>query len=218
MRSITSNLLNRMIRFISRHARVEDIIRHSTPKPWTNSDGVVFMGYSAEVRKERLDERITIGKNSVLSCHIVLERDVGKVTIGHDTYIGGSKIICAENIDIGNNVLVSWGCTIIDHDSHPVDWRLRADDVRNWREGLLAGGLVEASRLKNWDVVDKAPIRIFDKAWIGMNATILKGISIGEGSVVAAGSIVTRDVPPWTLVAGNPARVIKDLPGKKNPK
>ena len=56
-----------------------------------------------------------------------------------------------------------------------------------------------------------APIRIADKAWLGMNVTVLKGVTIGEGAVVAAGSIVTKDVPPWTLVAGNPARVIKEL-------
>jgi acetyltransferase-like isoleucine patch superfamily enzyme len=76
----------------------------------------------------------------------------------------------------------------------------------------LTGGLEKASELKNWDVVKMASIKIQDKVWLGMNVTVLKGVTIGEGSVVAAGSIVTKDVPPWTLVAGNPARVIKELP------
>jgi acetyltransferase-like isoleucine patch superfamily enzyme len=52
---------------------------------------------------------------------------------------------------------------------------------------------------------------IEDKVWIGMDALILKGVTIGEGSVVAARSVVTKDVPPYSLVAGNPARVVKSL-------
>jgi len=58
---------------------------------------------------------------------------------------------------------------------------------------------------------DVAPIIIEDHAWIGMNSIILKGVTIGKGAVVAAGSIVTKDVPPMTLVAGNPARIIRRI-------
>lgn len=174
-------------------------------------EGAVLEGCSVECRSGVTDGRVSIGKDSVLSCRIVFERNIGTVSVGHDTYVGGSQIICAKKIEIGSNVLVSWGCTIVDHDSHSLNWRDRADDVRKWREGLLSGGLEKASELKNWDAVEMAPIRIADKAWLGMNVTVLKGVTIGEGAVVAAGSIVTKDVPPWTLVAGNPARVIKEL-------
>ncbi len=73
-------------------------------------------------------------------------------------------------------------------------------------------GIEKASEYKRWDVVEMAPIVIADKVWLGMNVTVLKGVTIGEGSVVAAGSIVTKNVPPWTLVAGNPARIIRELP------
>jgi len=75
------------------------------------------------------------------------------------------------------------------------------------REDLRAGRNPLAS--KDWSVVPTKPIRICDKVWIGMNAIILKGVTIGEGAVVAAGAVVTKDVPPWTVAAGNPARVVK---------
>ena len=55
------------------------------------------------------------------------------------------------------------------------------------------------------------PIRICDKAWVGMNTIILKGVTVGEGAVVAAGAVVTKDVPPWTVAAGNPACVVKHI-------
>ena len=64
---------------------------------------------------------------------------------------------------------------------------------------------------KNWDVVNSKPIKICDDAWIGMNCIILKGVTIGEGAIVGAGSVVTKDVPAWTVVAGNPAKVVKTL-------
>lgn len=56
-----------------------------------------------------------------------------------------------------------------------------------------------------------APVYIGDKVWIGFNVIILKGVDIGEGAVVAAGSVVTKNVPEWTLVGGNPAKVIRQL-------
>ena len=60
-------------------------------------------------------------------------------------------------------------------------------------------------------MVKTALIKICSKAWIGMNCIILKGVTIGEGAIVAAGSVVTKDVKPWTMVGGNPAVYIKDV-------
>ncbi|MGC8751800.1 DapH/DapD/GlmU-related protein, partial [Hydrotalea sp.] len=62
---------------------------------------------------------------------------------------------------------------------------------------------------KNWEKVKSSPIKIADKAWIGFNVIILKGVTIGEGAIVGAGSVVTKDVPPYAVVAGNPAKIIK---------
>jgi acetyltransferase-like isoleucine patch superfamily enzyme len=214
VRHLTRNLFLRLVKFAGRLARE---LKGSAAMELGSSaigEGAVLTGCSVECRSGVTDGRVSIGKDSVLSCRIVFERNTGTVSIGHDTYIGGSQIICAKKIEIGSNVLVSWGCTIVDHDSHSLDWRQRAEDVRKWREGLLAGGLEKAAELKDWDAVEMAPVRIADKAWLGMNVTVLKGVTIGQGAVVAAGSMVTKNVPPWTLVAGNPAGIIKELSAK----
>jgi acetyltransferase-like isoleucine patch superfamily enzyme len=212
MRNFASNILARIARFAYRQVQAAHADPSATLGYTVDRNGALLAGCTVDCRSGESKDRVVFGRDSVLSCRVVLERNVGKVSVGNDSYIGGSQIICALQIDIGSNVLVSWGCTIADHDSHSLNWRDRAEDVRKWREGLMTGGLEKASELKNWGVVEMAPIRIQDKVWLGMNVTVLKGVTIGEGSVVAAGSVVTKDVPPWTLVAGNPARVIKELP------
>jgi galactoside O-acetyltransferase len=65
---------------------------------------------------------------------------------------------------------------------------------------------------KVWTHVERQPVTIESKAWIGFNVIILKGVTIGEGAIVGAGSVVTKDVPPYTIVGGNPARVIREIP------
>lgn len=173
---------------------------------------ITLPGFEAEIRDGNRQGRIVIGTDCVLGNRIVLERDVGIVCIGDSTYIGGgSQLICAQQITIGSNVLIAWGCTLVDHDSHSLSWLNRSQDVQDWRLGMMAGGLAGATRQKNWDVVPKAAICVQDKVWIGFNAIVLKGATIGEGAVVGAGSVVTKDVPAWTVVAGNPARVIREI-------
>lgn len=172
---------------------------------------VLTSEFRTEFRGNPSPERIRIGDGCVLGCSIVLERETGTVTIGGNTYIGASSIICAENIAIGSDVLIAWGVTIVDHDSHSIHWENRREDVRQWRAGYLQENLAKAASLKNWDVVQKKPVTIGDKVWIGFNAVILKGVTLGEGAVVAAGSVVVKDVPAWTAVGGNPAKIIKEL-------
>lgn len=104
---------------------------------------------------------------------------------------------------------IAWGAWIYDHNSHSLDWRDRVDDHARYLQELRAGEMI-ATR-KDWSPVKTAPIKICDRVWIGFNAIILKGVTIGEGAVVGAGAVVTRDVEPYTVVAGNPARVVRVL-------
>lgn len=161
-----------------------------------------------------IDGRIylTIGMDCIVSGSFIFESQEGKITIGKHCYIGGGMYISHSSIEIGNNVTIAWGGTVYDHDSHSLDYRERRkdiddelDDIRNGRNFILH---------KDWSNVNTKPIRICDDAWIGMNAIILKGVTIGEGAVVAAGSVVTKDVPAWTVVAGNPAIVVKNIDKK----
>jgi acetyltransferase-like isoleucine patch superfamily enzyme len=143
---------------------------------------------------------LSIGKGSIVEAAVAFERPGSHVSIGTRTFVGASLIACAERIEIGDDVLISWGCTIVDHDSHSLAWKHRSRDVEEWFHGR-----------KDWRHVEKAAVRIGDKAWIGMNAILLKGVQVGEGAVVGAGSVVTKDVAPYTIVAGNPARPVREL-------
>ena len=151
---------------------------------------------------------VRVGERGMLNIKIVFESVQGQVTIGDRVYIGGGTIICRENVTIGSDVTMAWGVSIYDHNSNSLDWRARAKTVRHFYENYGKPGCYEAI---DWSGVASAPIVIEDKVWIGFDAVILKGVRIGEGAVVGARAVVTRDVEPYTVVAGNPARVIKQL-------
>ncbi len=159
-----------------------------------------------DVRVRSVGTRVHIGEDSMVGCNFVFESGNGDICIGKRTYIGGgTNLISRSSIVIGNDVTIAWGVWIYDHNSHSLDWRERAHDIRRQNEDYRSGRDFIAS--KDWSTVKTAPIKICDKAWIGFNVIILKGVTIGEGAVVGAGAVVTHDVPPWTIVAGNPAVV-----------
>lgn len=125
----------------------------------------------------------------------------GRCTIGDFTLLNGALIMAEEKIEIGSYCLISWNVGIADSDFHPLEPAQRVIDAQ-----------ALAPFFKNRPprpALATAPVKIGDNVWIGMNAVILKGVTIGENSVVAAGSVVTKDVEPNVVVAGNPAAVMK---------
>lgn len=154
---------------------------------------------------------VRIGKDSQMFGTISILRPGGKVSIGDRSQIGASTLITADEITIGDDVLMAWGITLMDNDSHSLDWVERKNDVlqcgKDWRENPR-----DFIRNKDWSKVKIAPIHIGNKAWIGFGVAIVKGVTIGEGAVIGAQSVVTKDIPPYTLAAGNPARIIRALP------
>jgi len=124
----------------------------------------------------------------------------GVVTIGDDSVLVGAVFMCAEFITIGKRVVISYHVTIADSDFHPLDPAARRlDAIANAPGGDLS---------KRPPVVSR-PVMIEDDVWIGIGAIILKGVRIGRGAKISAGSVVTRDVPAGANVAGNPARLIE---------
>jgi acetyltransferase-like isoleucine patch superfamily enzyme len=152
---------------------------------------------------------IEIGENCLINGDFVFEIKKGIISIGDRTFIGGSTFICIDEIAIGSDVMFSWGCTIADNNSHSHIWSERENDVMSWKQGVDENKI---GAYKDWTNVKKSKITIKNKAWIGFNSIILKGVTIGEGAIVGAGSVVTKDVPDWTIVAGNPAKIIREIP------
>ena len=183
---------------------------------WFDCDFESYIGhgFSMDVRHPVQGKKyLKIGKNSIIHGRFVFERETGMIQIGDRVHIGTSTLISANKIEIGDDVTIAWGCTIYDHNSHSVFWNERKNDTLQEYRDLKQFG--DPIKNKNWDIVKSKPIRICNKAWIGMNVIILKGVTIGEGAVVAAGSVVTKDVPAWTLVGGNPAIPLKEISNEK---
>jgi acetyltransferase-like isoleucine patch superfamily enzyme len=126
----------------------------------------------------------------------------GRIEVGCDAYIGDDCLIsCACAVTIGDHTLLAHGVHIFDNDTHPLNWKQRSADVEN----LLRGKTTGESQISH------SPVQIGEHVWVGFNSCIMKGVVIGPRSVIAAGSVVTKDVPSDTLVGGNPAKVIRSL-------
>ena len=126
----------------------------------------------------------------------------GEIRIGEYCYIGeGTRIWSARSIRLGNRVLVAHNVTIMDSLTHPIGARERHQHFRQ---------IITSGHPGELDLGERA-VDIDDDAWIGCASVILRGVSLGKGAIVGAGSVVTESVAPWTVVAGNPARVIREL-------
>lgn len=161
------------------------------------------------LQKDRENIVLYIGNDTILDCRIVISQN-GKFIVGDNCWIGCSDFNIIDRIEIQNNVFISYDCQFMDHDSHSLNYLDRQQDILQQLSDYRSGNYILEN--KDWDVVNSKAIRIESNSWIGMNCTILKGVTIGEGAIVAAGSVVTKDVTPWTVVGGNPAEFIKELP------
>jgi acetyltransferase-like isoleucine patch superfamily enzyme len=147
--------------------------------------------------------RVCLGSGSV--CRGILRRERfgdGQISIGRNVYIGDDCLLsCCERITIGDFALLAHGVQVFDNNSHPIDPEAREAD---WQAVLGTSERAEQE-------IERAPIAIGARAWIGFSSIVLKGVTVGDGAVVAAGSIVTSDVADHTVVAGNPAKLVRKL-------
>lgn len=144
----------------------------------------------------RLGRGSAIYKDTMLDLGSSAQVEVGKYALIH-----GARIVCDAHLKIGNYALISWRVVLMD------TYRLPFDRVQ--RRHILEQA-ARGDRNVCGDVPSR-PISIGDNVWIGFDACILPGVTIGEGAIVGARSVVSHDVPPYTIVAGNPARVVKQL-------
>ena len=120
---------------------------------------------------------------------IFADRPGAKISIGDKTRIHGSCLHAYSSITVGNNCLIAANCQIIDGSGHDLSFGSPEQRVDT--------------------IGDSKPIVIEDNVWIGLNSIILPGVTIGKGSVIAAGSVVTKNIPPMVVAAGVPAKVVK---------
>ena len=181
--------------------------------------GMSFKSFSPElleiVKKTRylLDEYNATAFEEVEKRNELMHEMLG--ACGEDVMIQTPfKVLYGKNLYVGEHVFINYNSSLLDGGEIHIGNRvLIGPDVK-----IYAGGhsLIPSERLKVEDGKMKLismpkPVKIEDDVWIGGNATIVPGVTIGEGAVVAAGSVVTKDVPPKTLVGGNPAKVIKEI-------
>jgi acetyltransferase-like isoleucine patch superfamily enzyme len=127
----------------------------------------------------------------------------GQVNVGDFSLLNGVRIICEAQVEIGAHCLISWDTVLMDS--------YRVPSSSAGRRRCLERFACQISR--KWTCQAPArPIRLGNNIWIGFGSCVLPGVTIGEGSVVGARSVVRDDVPPFVVVAGNPARIIRRLP------
>lgn len=179
----------------------------SKPIPPNVQFGEGFYCESAQIfrhLRSKNPRAVVIGKH--VSCYAGCSfaiGDKGSCSIGDFTLLNGALIMAEERIEIGAYCLISWNVGLADSDFHPLEpaqRRIDAHALAPFFEGRPPR-----------PTLSTAPVTISDNVWIGMNAIILKGVTVGENSVVAAGSVVTKSVPPNVVVAGNPAQIVRPL-------
>jgi len=208
---MSSAIIKRLVKKIFRRKRKSGIFSEVQSNIEIDDSTILLGGTSFDFRLSK-EERVyvTIGPKCLISAKFTFESPSGTIWIGENVHLGGVQFICRSKIEIEDDVTMAWGITLYDHDSHSTEWEYRKNDNHQCYEdyrGFNGNNIVN----KDWNQVKSSPIRVCSKVWIGFNVIVLKGVTIGEGAIVGAGSVVTKDVPPWTVVAGNPAKVVKHL-------
>jgi maltose O-acetyltransferase len=142
---------------------------------------------------------ITIGDHAMISGTLVSENH-GKISLGTYVYLRENSTIGSVNsIIIGDYTSIADHVVILDNNNHPI----------NPEDRQIKSSSPRGSDFRKWRHSESAPIIIGKNVWIGSYARVCKGVNIGDNSIIAANAVVTKDVPSNSIVAGNPAKVVK---------
>lgn len=184
---------------------IESIFRRVYNRLWrpqyaTLGKGAVIHSCGQISNPNRSVEDIVIGDNTHVQGLLFLLGHGGRIQIGRYSFVGeNTRIWSGLHITIGDRVLISHNCNIFDNDLHPIDKIQRHEQYK---------AIITIGQPKNIYLREK-PVIIEDDAWIGANVTVLKGVTIGEGAIIGANSLVTKDVEPNSIWAGNPAQFVR---------
>ncbi len=183
---------------------LKSLIKNLLPKIkyYLVGDNSIIYDSSRILNPSKAKENIVIGNCCHIKGELLLFGHGGKIEIGDYCYVGqNSYIWSAKKIKIGNRVLISHNCNIFDNDTHPLDPEKRHNQFKE----IITTGQPKVIDLKEKEIV------IEDDVLIAANSIILKGVRIGKAAIVGAGSVVTKDIPPFAIVAGNPAKIVRYL-------
>ena len=207
IRKVIQILINRLSIFNNLPNNNDDLAKYFSVASSAKMVNGVRIRFDSKIEDRQY---VRIGDKCIINADFIFESEKGEIRIGNNVHIGGAMLISRSSIVIEDDVTMAWGITLYDHDSHSLFWEYRRNDNNQCYEDYLnhnGNNVVN----KNWDNIVSKSIKICSKVWIGFDVLILKGVTIGEGAVVGAKSVVTKDVAPWTVVVGNPARVVKQL-------
>ncbi len=179
------------------------LVRSSTRPSYAGVHSTAQLYETARVQHQgRPATDIVVGAHSHIRGELLLFGHGGRIEIGKFCYVGEqTRIWSAAHISIGDRVLISHLCTLMDNLTHPLSAVARHRQFKT---------IVTSGHPRDLDL-DEKPIRIEDDVLIGCSSIVMRGVTIGRGAIVGAGSVVTRDVAPFTVVAGNPARFLRQL-------
>ena len=179
------------------------LMRRLRGKPTLVKGGLSSLASTARIlNASDCDKNILVGRHCRIEGELFVFGHGGKINIGDWCFIGpGTRIWSASHVFIGDRVLISHNVNVMDSLTHPINASARH---QQFREISNVGHPKKINLNEN-------PVRIENDAWIGAGATILKGVTVGEAAIVGAGSVVTKNVAPRTVVAGNPAKLIRTL-------
>ena len=161
------------------------VIIKKTPMLNIHKDAQVIIGNNCTLNSDNNGYHVGM----YMPVKLMADRPGAKIKIGNETRIHGSCLHAYNYIEVGNRCLIAANCQIIDCNGHLLSFECVSERIKTTDSGL--------------------PVIIGDDVWIGTGVIILPGVSIGNGAVIAAGSVVTKNIPPMVIAGGNPAKVIK---------